>query len=63
MQSAFSYAELEKLLGRHGFQIYDWLAPCNIQTRIIDKSWRSFLHGCMKSSLLKSSSMPSRTTG
>ena len=47
MQSAFSYAELEKLLGRHGFQIYDWLAPCNIQTRIIDKSWRSFLHGCM----------------
>lgn len=47
MQSAFSYAELEKLLGRHGFQIYDWLAPCNIQTRIIDRSWRSFLHGCI----------------
>lgn len=47
MQSAFSYAEREKLLGRHGFQIYDWLAPCNIQTRIIDRSWRSFLHGCI----------------
>ena len=38
MQSAFSYAELEKLLGRHGFQIYDWLAPCNIQTRIIENA-------------------------
>ncbi len=30
------YAELEKLLSRHGFRIYDWLAPCNIQTRIIE---------------------------
>lgn len=38
MQSAFSYAELEKLLGRHGFRIYDWLAPCNIQTRIIESA-------------------------
>ena len=38
MQSAFSYAELEKLLGKHGFRIYDWLAPCNIQTRIIESA-------------------------
>ena len=38
MQSAFSYTELEKLLGRHGFRIYDWLAPCNIQTRIIESA-------------------------
>ena len=38
MQSAFSYAELEKLLGRHGFRIYDWLAPCDIQTRIIESA-------------------------
>ena len=38
MQSSFSYAELEKLLGRHGFRIYDWLAPCNIQTRIIESA-------------------------
>ena len=38
MQSAFSYAELEKLLGRHGFRIYDWLTPCNIQTRIIESA-------------------------
>ena len=38
MQSAFSYAELEKLLSRHGFRIYDWLAPCNIQTRIIESA-------------------------
>ena len=36
MQSAFSYAELENLLGRHGFRIYDWLKPCNIQSRIIE---------------------------
>ena len=36
MQSAFSYAELENLLGRHGFRIYDWLTPCNIQSRIIE---------------------------
>ena len=38
MQSALSYAELKKLLGRHGFRIYDWLAPCNIQTRIIESA-------------------------
>lgn len=38
MQSAFSYAELEKLLGRHGFRIYDWLTPCNIQSRIIENA-------------------------
>ena len=38
MQAAFSYAELEKLLGRHGFRIDDWLAPCNIQTRIIESA-------------------------
>lgn len=36
MQSAFSYAEIENLLGRHGFRIYDWLNPCNIQSRIIE---------------------------
>lgn len=36
MQSAFSYAELENLLGRHGFRIYDWLTPGDIQSRIIE---------------------------
>ena len=38
MQSAFSYAELEKLLARHGFRIYDWLTPRDIQSRIIDSA-------------------------
>lgn len=38
MQSAFSYAELENLLGRHGFRIYDWLNPYNIQSRIIESA-------------------------
>lgn len=38
MQSAFSYAELENLLNRHGFRIYDWLTPCNIQSRIIESA-------------------------
>ena len=38
MQSAFSYAKLESLLARHGFRIYDWLTPRDIQSRIIDSA-------------------------
>ena len=36
MQSAFSYAELEKLLEKHGFLIYELLTPDDIQRDIID---------------------------
>ena len=38
MQSAFSYSELEKLLEKHGFLIYELLTPDDIQTDIIDKA-------------------------
>ncbi len=38
MQSAFSYSELEKLLEKHGFLIYELLTPDDIQTKIIDKT-------------------------
>lgn len=38
MQSAFSYAELEALLERHGFLIYDLLTPDDIQRDIIDRA-------------------------
>ena len=38
MQSAFSYAELEKLLERHGFLIYELLTPEDIQKNIIDRA-------------------------
>ena len=38
MQSAFSYAELEKLLEKHGFLIYELLTPDDIQRDIIDKT-------------------------
>lgn len=38
MQSAFSYLELEKLLEKHGFLIYELLTPDDIQTNIIDKA-------------------------
>jgi len=38
MQSAFSYEELEKLLERHGFLIYELLMPNDIQKNIIDKA-------------------------
>ena len=38
MQSAFSYSELEKLLEKHGFLIYELLAPDGIQKDIIDKA-------------------------
>ena len=37
MQSAFSYSELEKLLEKHGFLIYELLTPDDIQRDIIDK--------------------------
>ena len=36
MQSAFSYSELEKLLEKHGFLIYELLTPDDIQADIID---------------------------
>lgn len=38
MQSAFSYAELEKQLEKHGFLIYELLTPDDIQRDIIDKA-------------------------
>lgn len=38
MQSAFSYSELEKLLEKHGFLIYEPLTPDTIQRDIIDKT-------------------------
>ena len=37
MQSAFSYGELEKMLEKHGFLIYELLTPSDIQRDIIDK--------------------------
>lgn len=36
MKSAFSYGELEKLLEKHGFLIYELLTPDDIQRDIID---------------------------
>lgn len=38
MQSAFSYAELEKLLEKHGLLIYELLKPDDIQRDVIDKA-------------------------
>ena len=38
MQSAFSYSELEMLLEKHGFLIYELLTPHDIQRDIIDKA-------------------------
>ena len=38
MKSAFSYAELEKLLEKYGFLIYEMLKPEDIQRDIINKS-------------------------
>ena len=38
MQSAFSYGELEKLLQKHGFLIYELLTPNDIQRDIIGKA-------------------------
>ena len=38
MQSAFSYPELEKLLEKHGFLIYELLTPDEIQRDIIGKA-------------------------
>ena len=38
MQSAFSYSEIEKLLEKHGFLIYELLTPDDIQRDIIDKA-------------------------
>ena len=38
MQSAFSCSELEKLLEKHGFLIYELLTPDTIQRDIIDKT-------------------------
>ena len=38
MQSAFSYSELEKLLEKHGFLIYELLTPDDIQRDLIDKA-------------------------
>lgn len=38
MQSAFSYSELEKLLEKHGFLIYELLTSDDIQRDVIDKA-------------------------
>ena len=38
MQSAFSYSELETLLEKHGFLIYELLTPDDIQRDVIDKA-------------------------
>lgn len=38
MQSAFSYAELERMLERNGFRICELLTPADIQTEIIDRA-------------------------
>lgn len=38
MQSVFSYSELEKLLEKHGFLIYELLTPEDIQRDVIDKA-------------------------
>ena len=47
MQSAFSYSEIEKLLEKHGFLIYEFLTPDDIQRDIIDKAgadMKAFVH-------------------
>ena len=47
MRSSFSYGELEKLLHKHGFLIYELVTPDDIQRDIIDKSgadMRAFEH-------------------
>ena len=36
MRSALSYSKLEKLLERHGFLIYEFMTPDDIQRDIID---------------------------
>ena len=38
MQSAFSYSEIEKLLAKHGFLIYELLTPDDIQRDVINKA-------------------------
>ncbi len=38
MQSAFSYSEIEKIMEKHGFLIYELLTPDDIQRDIIDKA-------------------------
>ena len=38
MKSAFSYGELEKLLQKHGFLIYELLTPDDIQRNVIDRA-------------------------
>lgn len=38
MKTAFSYAELERLLERHGFLIYELLTPSEIQNNIINNT-------------------------
>ena len=38
MQSAFSYKELEKLLEKHGFLIYELLTPDDIQRNVIHEA-------------------------
>ena len=38
MQSVFSYSELETLLQKHGFLIYELLTPDDIQRDVIDKA-------------------------
>ena len=49
MKTVFSYGELEKLLEKHGFLIYELLTPEDIQTDIIGKAgsdMKAFEHVC-----------------
>ena len=36
MKSSFSYAEIERMLEPHGFLIYEFMTPQDIQKNIID---------------------------
>ena len=38
MRASFSYSELERLLEKHGFLIYELLTPDEIQRDVIDKA-------------------------
>ena len=49
MCCSFSYPRLEKLLAEHGFLIYEWMTPADIQRNIIDKAgadMTAFEHVC-----------------
>ncbi|MGN0608127.1 MAG: class I SAM-dependent methyltransferase [Oscillospiraceae bacterium] len=55
MKSCYSYAELEKMLDRHGFLIYEALSPKDIQERYFDghKGLSAFEHICLVTAVIK----------